>query len=662
METYINEIAKYLLSNNVVLFIGAGFSREFGYPGWGELLCNIIKKFNMEDELKNSTLFIKFNKEKFDNYKEINKNVFEELKGVDYLRLADYIDFLIQKQNVIEGKNQTIKTAIIEEINEYENKRVNNDKIDKIRNFFDKYKEYLEEVVTTNYDTNIEYCFNGDVSVIHRGYDSLNSIEKRNKVYKIHGCMNDQNKEIVITERDYQNFLLKNRYLFYKVFSLLTEKKLVFLGYSINDPNIRSLLNEIRYESKDEVNLEVYWINYDKVNVLDKEYYEIIHNIKIVENINIVDFFERLEVRVEKNKEIKNTDRQNIDEVAAEYRNNFDDKVYINEMLCNSKIINSENKEDVLKKLYVNIIDNRDRWSINPFLYLFLISEDTIQNKLKLNIQNILEDKSITIFYIIQYIEQDSEEKLYNYLNNSGLIDIFVRTSIEYCKGNHAFGEYGRAILICFKLIELFREKYIENRMEILRSLAKNINKSSKTKWLGYDWNALYDVERCVKILPVEDVSELIRLVSIGSDFVRHEQINAIVDSYNFSDIEKNKIRYYYFKKTKITNEVMEGIKEVLDRQFELEDVIWFKEYRYKYDENNIVFTIDEDEDSVEYKITCQETFKILQKFDAEIGKCQLIITYNGNCENFENDQIDDIIILLEGWLIRNGKVVSVPS
>ncbi len=44
-EKYINEMARHLLNNNLALFIGAGFSRIFGYPNgkWGQVPFPTIK-------------------------------------------------------------------------------------------------------------------------------------------------------------------------------------------------------------------------------------------------------------------------------------------------------------------------------------------------------------------------------------------------------------------------------------------------------------------------------------------------------------------------------------------------------------------------------------------------------------------------------------------
>lgn len=657
---YINEISKYLLSNNLVLFIGAGFSREFGYPGWGELLSRIIDKFKIENELRNSTLFLKFDKTEFENNEEINMNIFKGLKNVDFLRLADYIDYLIQKKCDTKDESNNIKSSIIEEINNFEKKRINNERIDIIRNFFNKYKSYLEEIVTTNYDTNIEYCLNNDVSVIHRGYDSLNGIEKRNKIYKIHGCINDQNREIVITERDYQNFLLKNRYLFYKIFSLLTEKKLVFLGYSINDPNIRSLLNEIKYESQNKVNLEVYWINYDKVNPLDKEYYTKIHNIKIIEDISIIDFLNLLDDRVEKNELLKSINKDDIIEIVDEYKDNFNDKVYINEMINVKKIINCDNREDILKKLYVNIIDDRDTVSLDPFLYLFLNSNIDLQRRLKLNIQNILEIKSKYIYFIIKYIESDKEKLFYTYLTESGLVDVFIESAIEYCESYHAFGEYGYAIVICFKIVDLFEEVYKRNRSKILACLANNIRKSSKTKWLGYDWNALSEVEKYIHILSEDDVKKLIDLVCRGYNSAKEEQVDTILDSYIFSDSERKKIKYNYFTKSKISKKINERIEAVLQKLSEPNVIKWFEEYEYNYNGNLITLLINEEAEYIEFKILSESELIILQDFDMESKECRIIVQADGNEHIFTIDSIDNIDNLIENWLrIKVGNFMS---
>lgn len=643
MDSYINEIAKYLINNNVVFFIGAGFSREFGYPSWSELLFNIINKYNLIEELESSTLFIQFSEEEFKNNEEINKKIFDKLLGVDYLRLADYVDYLILKNN--KDSMTTIKDAIVDEIRKCERERVNNKRIDGISKFFIEYSEYIEEIITTNYDTNIEFCFKNEVSVIHRGYDSLNNIEKRNKLYKIHGCVNDQNKNIIITERDYQNFILENKYLFYKIFSLLTEKKLVFLGYSINDPNIRDLLNEIKYESKNEVNIEVYWVNYDKVNELDKQYYSDVHKIKIVEDKNILDFLKDLKIRVDENLHIREINIENINEVVEDVIKNGNDLVYLNGII--EQIKEAGNEENIIKALYIKIIDDKNRSAIKAFVKLYMEVDDDIKRMLKLNLQNVLEEKNKTASNLSFILNNYNE--LQNYIIENGLMELYIKSAIEYCNLNHSFGEYGDAIYTGIMLAKLIDGRYEEYKDEVLEGLANNIKRSSKTRFIGYDWSGLVPLEKYVYRLSKDDCIKLLKLVSKSFAVPREEQLMIIINSYGFSEKEKKELVYRTINRKKLKIDIIKRIDEILYDCSIIENP-W--ENHYEYGSEILEFNIkEEDSLKIEYEFIFNDSFKLEQSLEPNSSNVKFSIHTKDINKIVNEDEIEEIYKVFECWI-----------
>nr|WP_281176627.1 SIR2 family protein [Shouchella shacheensis] len=74
-------------------------------------------------------------------------------------------------------------------------------------------------------------------------------------MYKIHGCVT-QPESIVINEEDYKEFINKNAYLASKILTLFLEHPIIFIGYSINDPNIEEILSSI-VECLNEDQLEI---------------------------------------------------------------------------------------------------------------------------------------------------------------------------------------------------------------------------------------------------------------------------------------------------------------------------------------------------------------------------------------------------------------------
>ena len=64
------------------------------------------------------------------------------------------------------------------------------------------------------------------------------------EIFKIHGCISEPDT-IVLTKNDYEDFNTRNTYLAAKITTILVEHPVVFIGYSLNDPNIQSLLSAI---------------------------------------------------------------------------------------------------------------------------------------------------------------------------------------------------------------------------------------------------------------------------------------------------------------------------------------------------------------------------------------------------------------------------------
>ena len=64
------------------------------------------------------------------------------------------------------------------------------------------------------------------------------------EIYKIHGCCSKPDS-IVINSHDYDLFVRKSAYLSSKILTLFLERPIIFLGYSVSDPNIRRILRSI---------------------------------------------------------------------------------------------------------------------------------------------------------------------------------------------------------------------------------------------------------------------------------------------------------------------------------------------------------------------------------------------------------------------------------
>ncbi|MFN9472267.1 SIR2 family NAD-dependent protein deacylase [Acidovorax sp.] len=102
----------------------------------------------------------------------------------------------------------------------------------------------IEGIITTNWDNLAEILY-PDYKV-YVGQDELlfSNPQSIGEIYKIHGGA-DRPHSLVLTAEDYTDFYAKNPYLASKLITLFVEHPMVFIGYSLADKNIRSLLRAI---------------------------------------------------------------------------------------------------------------------------------------------------------------------------------------------------------------------------------------------------------------------------------------------------------------------------------------------------------------------------------------------------------------------------------
>lgn len=227
-------------SNHPVLFVGTGFSLRYlnGSYTWDGLLKKVSFDAFGDDEyyydiksqcsVKNNFDFTKvatilekdFNKklskDRNGSLKFVNDKFYEEMKdNISLSRFKIYISFLLNELN--------IKSEMDIELSELK-----------------KSKKNIASIITTNYDCLIEEIFGfnpliGNNILLSNSYGS---------VYKIHGSVENINS-IIITEEDYSSFHNRYELIRAQLLSLFMHNPIVFLGYSVSDDNIKTILKTI---------------------------------------------------------------------------------------------------------------------------------------------------------------------------------------------------------------------------------------------------------------------------------------------------------------------------------------------------------------------------------------------------------------------------------
>lgn len=243
----------------VVLFLGSGFSRKAGAPmakDITEVLFNGLPLDIQEDYQSNKAL-------------DIISEKFEDEFGREALisKLEEIFKFI-----PTDTSDQKFLTKV----------------------------PHIHHIVTTNYDSLIEDAYGSDGCYVIRNTDDCSNIPSdKTAIYKIHGDFIAKDN-IVLTKQDYAKYFTINREsLFWAhIKSLLLTHDIAFIGYSLEDMNIFSLIEEIRKcapDSSRKIFLIAPGLKHYKINQLAKT--NIIYYDAMAENL-FLSLFETLDKKI----------------------------------------------------------------------------------------------------------------------------------------------------------------------------------------------------------------------------------------------------------------------------------------------------------------------------------------------------------------------------
>jgi hypothetical protein len=283
-EKQIQELKKKIDLNKLVIFVGAGVSKNSGLPDWKELIEEIATKIKYPN---NYTCNNKKSKNKNVECEYTSKERKIHFCSDEYLKIPQYLY----------NKNKTHKSYwdfLDTQFGETQWEEFSPNLIHEI--IFDLKPVHI---ITTNYDPLLERSENSRKTaykVICSDKEMLEKSRDKNKyIIKMHGdykAIIDRTKNFVLKEDDYlryeENFTLISTF----IKSLLVTHTFLFVGYSVNDYNFKQIIDWVKnLEDKSELKkLEIkhYLIRTEdyKAEPYEKEYLEKKH-IEIIETYDL---------------------------------------------------------------------------------------------------------------------------------------------------------------------------------------------------------------------------------------------------------------------------------------------------------------------------------------------------------------------------------------
>jgi len=217
-----------------VLFIGSGFSRRYlGLETWEGLLS----KFSALTPMP----YAYYRANSNSDLPLVASSIAEELNKVWWTDEA-FKESREKFSHLCTAQSSALKI----EISQYLSDRVNKFTVpDALCGEIESLKEIVVDgIITTNWDQLLENLFPDFRPYIGQEELLFGAPQGISEIYKIHGCASKPDS-LVITKDDYDTFHRKNPYLAAKLLATFIEHPVIFIGYSLSDPNITSIISAI---------------------------------------------------------------------------------------------------------------------------------------------------------------------------------------------------------------------------------------------------------------------------------------------------------------------------------------------------------------------------------------------------------------------------------
>lgn len=203
---------------SLTFFVGAGISTISGYPKWKDLIDLFCEEMNLQ--------------------------IKTEYSNDEYLKIPQMYYYSI-------NKNDEVYYEFIKDC--FEKNNIETNLIHKMLFDFNP-----NAFITTNFDDLLEEAAveNCESFKVIAKDDEISGINGDKFILKLHGDLNHKN--IVLKEEDYLNYSENFKLTETLLKSIFSTNTVVFIGYGLNDYNIKLVLNWTKYLLKDKFNKPIF--------------------------------------------------------------------------------------------------------------------------------------------------------------------------------------------------------------------------------------------------------------------------------------------------------------------------------------------------------------------------------------------------------------------
>lgn len=230
------ELIHALENDNLIIFVGSGLSKGLGLPSWNEMVGVVLNELAHEDSKYNSLKNVLENK----LFTEIE--ILDKILQMDPKNLGRVYDLLDNLFNI-----------------DFSSLDLNLQK---------KLGELSSSIITTNYDLALEAALPEFKTVIHDDEYRLGRLPGYKKyIFKIHGTI-ETPQSCILYKSDYERLYKKNSAAIERLKTLITDKTILFIGFSFNDQYVKDTFRYVHDVFKS-FNSTHYIITTEEINYSD---------------------------------------------------------------------------------------------------------------------------------------------------------------------------------------------------------------------------------------------------------------------------------------------------------------------------------------------------------------------------------------------------------